>query len=102
VDWPLRFTWDPRKASTNASKHGVTFEEAQTVFLDAQALVIADPDHSQDEERFILMGLSAAERVLVVVHCFRESKAVIRIISARRAGTNEQQSYWRKNDASGV
>lgn len=90
----LSFEWDSKKAESNARKHGVTFEEAKTVFFDDQALVIPDPDHSENEDRFIIMGKSGQSRMLVVVHCFRRSGTVIRLISARRAGTKEQKSYW--------
>jgi uncharacterized DUF497 family protein len=89
----LSFEWDSRKAALNAAKHGVSFDEAQTVFSDPHALVISDPDHSIVESRFILMGRSANLRVLVVVHCLRKQGSVIRIISARRAGTKEKQPY---------
>jgi len=89
----LSFEWDPRKAVTNAAKHGVTFEEAKTVFHDEAALVIPDPDHSTDEGRFIIMGRSGKSRMLVVVHCFRKSGSSIRIISARKAATKEQKPY---------
>lgn len=89
----ISFEWDSSKAASNAKKHGVSFEEARTVFYDERALVIPDPDHSSTEERFIIMGLSSGLRVLVVVHCFRESGSSIRVISARRAGTKEQQPY---------
>ncbi|HSP43924.1 MAG TPA: BrnT family toxin [Luteolibacter sp.] len=92
----LSFEWDPKKAAANAAKHGVTFEEAKTAFLDDDALVIPDPDHSEEEERFIIMGQSSGPRMLVVVHCFRKTGTSIRIISARRAGTKEQQPYWDK------
>jgi len=92
----LSCEWDPRKAAANAAKHGVTFEEAKTVFYDADALVIPDPDHSKDEERFIIMGRSSKPRILVVVHCFRKTGSSIRIISARKAGTKEQKPYWEK------
>lgn len=90
----ISFEWDAGKATLNARKHGVSFEEAQTVFHDEHALVIPDPDHSSTEERFVIMGLGSALRVLVVVHCFRKNGLSIRIISARRAGTKEQQPYW--------
>jgi len=90
----LRFEWDTKKASSNERKHGVTFDEARSVFSDENALVIPDPDHSQAEDRFIILGMSSHDRALVVVHCFREEGAVIRIISARRAGTKEQKPYW--------
>lgn len=89
----LSFEWDPKKAASNAAKHGVTFEEAKTVFYDEDALVIPDPDHSREEERFIIMGRSGDSRILVVVHCFRKTKSSIRIISARKAGTREQKPY---------
>lgn len=92
----LSFEWDSGKATGNAAKHGVTFEEAKTVFHDEHALVIPDPDHSKDEERFIIMGQSSKPRMLVVVHCFRKAGSSIRIISARRAGTKEQKPYWGK------
>ncbi|NQX00684.1 BrnT family toxin [bacterium] len=92
----LSFEWDPRKAASNAGKHGVTFEEAKTVFYDDAALVIPDPDHSKDEERFIIMGRSSEPRILVVVHCFRKTGSSIRIISARKAGTKEQKPYQEK------
>ena len=87
------FEWDSGKEASNAKKHGVSFDEARTVFYDDHALVIPDPDHSSTEERFIIMGLSSAVRVLVVVHCFRKSGSSIRVISARKAGTKEQQPY---------
>jgi uncharacterized DUF497 family protein len=89
----LSFEWDSRKAELNKAKHGVSFDEARSVFYDERALVIPDPDHSKIEERFVIMGLSALSRVLVVVHCFRNNKNVIRIISARRAGAKEMQPY---------
>ncbi len=92
----LAFTWDPNKAASNLRKHQVSFGEAQTVFLDEKALVIPDPDHSAVEERFVILGMSGSARILVVVHCFRQAGAVIRIISARRAGTKEQKPYWEK------
>ena len=78
----IRFEWDPRKSASNRRKHGVTFEEASTVFSDEHALLIDDPDHSKEEDRFILLGLSSSHRTLVVCHCYRESAQVIRIISA--------------------
>lgn len=89
----LRFDWDSRKAKANLQKHRVSFEEAQTAFLDEDALVIEDPDHSESEDRFILLGLSAALRVLFVCHCVRESGSLIRIISVRRANREEQEQY---------
>ena len=89
----LRFTWDERKSAANARKHGVTFDEAQTVFLDEEALLIGDPDHSDDEDRFVLLGLSARLRTLVVCHCYRGVDQVIRIISARKATKAETLQY---------
>jgi uncharacterized DUF497 family protein len=89
----LRFDWDHRKAAVNLRKHRVSFEEAQTAFLDEEALVIEDPDHSEAEDRFILLGVSAALRVLFVCHCVRGGGSVIRIISARRATRPEQTQY---------
>lgn len=90
---PMNFEWDENKARINLQKHGVSFEEAQTVFYDENALLIDDPDHSEDEERFIILGLSAGARLLVVCHCYRESETVIRIISARKATRKETQYY---------
>lgn len=89
----LRFTWDPAKAKANATKHGVTFAEAQTVFLDDRARLIDDPEHSHNEARFLLLGLSVRLRVLVVVHAYRETTGVIRLISARKATPRERQQY---------
>ena len=89
----LRFVWDPRKAKENASKHGITFEEAQTVFLDDYALLMGDPEHSAAEDRFVLLGLSTRLRVLVVCHCYRESDSEIRFISARKADKDERREY---------
>lgn len=95
----LRFEWDPTKSAANKRKHGVAFEEAESVFADDHALLIDDPDHSDTEERFVLLGLSAKLRVLVVIHCYRKNDAIIRIISARKATTPEQRRYndrWRR------
>ena len=89
----LHFEWDEQKARTNASKHGVTFEEAQSVFRDDQARLIDDPDHSNDEDRFILLGLSSSLKLLVVCHCYRIEGNVIRIISARKASSREKMLY---------
>ena len=75
-------------------KHGVSFEEAQTVFWDESARLISDPDHSGEEERFILLGYSFQARCLLVSHCYRESDSVIRLISARRATATEEETYW--------
>jgi uncharacterized DUF497 family protein len=91
----LRFQWDPRKATSNARKHGVGFGEATTVFNDPLSVAIDDPDHSADEQRFLLLGLSNRRRVLVVAHA--EHGESIRIISARRATRRERQTYEEKN-----
>ena len=92
----LRFDWDPRKAAANRRKHGVSFEEARSAFLDEEALLIADPEHSESEDRFILLGLSAEWRLLVVVHADREPDDVIRLISARKADRQEELTYTRR------
>ena len=84
---------DPRKSRANRAKHGVSFEEARTAFLDEHARVIPDPEHSSDEERFVLLGLSIELRILVVCHCYRQSDEVVRIISARRASATERRQY---------
>jgi len=89
----LHFEWDERKAAANLRKHGVSFEEARSVFYDEHARLIADPDHAEDEDRFVLLGLSAALKVLVVCHCYRSGSGVIRIISARKASAREARSY---------
>jgi len=89
----LRFQWDEAKNRSNRRKHGISFEEARTAFLDENARVIPDPDHSEDEERFVLLGLSISLRVLVVCHCYRQKDNVIRIISARKADRDELKQY---------
>lgn len=86
------FEWDERKSRLNRAKHGVSFEEARTAFFDENARVMADPEHSDGEDRFVLMGLSIGLRILVVCHCYRQNEA-IRIISARRADRDEQRQY---------
>ena len=93
----LRFEWDTQKATANLAKHGVAFSEALTAFSDDTGLVIDDPDHSAEEDRFILLGLSSELRLLVVVHCFRENGQVIRLISARRANRRERDQYKVRN-----
>jgi uncharacterized DUF497 family protein len=87
------FSWDDGKAKQNVRRHGVSFEEASTVFFDENARLIHDPDHSANEERFILVGLSSHLRFLVVYHCYRKDERVIRIISARKANKREQKQY---------
>lgn len=92
----LCFEWDANKNRINIRKHGVSFEEARSVFLDEEALLIDDPDHSEQEERFILLGFSEKARMLVVCHCYRQSESVIRIISARKATKTEAHAYQRQ------
>ena len=91
----FRFEWDGQKNKANIKKHGVSFDEACTVFYDENAIQFFDPDHSEDEDRFILLGMSFKLRILVVCHCFRESETVARIISARKADGDEENEYWR-------
>ena len=92
----VRFEWDRSKASVNKRKHGVSFEEAQTVFYDENAIEFFDPDHSEREDRFIMLGMSFRLRLLVVCHCVREAQSVVRIISARRATRREAERYRRE------
>lgn len=89
----LRFEWDEAKSSANERKHGVSFEEAQTAFADDQGLLIHDPDHSDHEDRFVLLGLSSSLRALVVCHCYRSGGEVVRLISARKANRRELLFY---------
>jgi hypothetical protein len=92
----IRFEWDERKHSQNKRKHGTSFPEAETVFADGNGLLLHDPDHSDDEERFILLGMSANLRLLVVSHTYCKDDAIIRIISARKATRVEQAEYWKR------
>jgi len=89
----IHFEWDPKKDAINIRKHKVSFEEAKTVFYDDNARIIADPDHSETEDRFIILGLSQSLKLLVVCHCYRAQDEIIRIISARKATKNESKSY---------
>jgi len=89
----IKIEWDPLKAVANKKKHKVSFEEAATAFSDEVGRLIPDPDHSAEEDRFILLGMSWSLRVLVVCHCYRESSSVIRIISARKATKAERANY---------
>ena len=89
----LRFEWDPAKEKANLRKHKVSFQEAESVFTDEHARLLDDPDHSDAEDRYVLMGLSSRFRVLVVVHTYRGNEDVIRLISARRA-TKAEQAYY--------
>lgn len=89
----IQFEWDNHKNEINIRKHKISFEEAKTVFYDKNARIIADPEHSQDEDRFIILGLSSSIRLLVVCHCYRKNDEVIRIISARKTTKNEIKYY---------
>jgi len=91
----LGFSWDPKKARSNERKHGVSFDEAQTVFSDENGLLLDDPDHSEREARYLLLGLSSSLRILVVSHTLR-GKDTIRIISAREADTSESRQYFER------
>ena len=89
------FDWDENKNRINLEKHGITFEEASTVFFDDRAILFDDPEHSIDEDRFLLLGMSETAKVCIVCHCYRESDTVLRIISARQATRKEEQRYVR-------
>jgi hypothetical protein len=89
----LRFDWDEAKNKSNRIKHGVWFEETQSVFDDLHGRLFVDPEHSDDEERFLLLGMSSTGRTLVVVHCYQDSDSLVRIISARKASKKEQRFY---------
>ena len=91
----ITFEWDEAKNKANIQKHGISFTEAQTVFFDEFALLIADPDHSDDEDRFVLLGLSAKLRLLLVCHCFEVHDGLIRVISCRKASRKEMSLYQR-------
>jgi uncharacterized DUF497 family protein len=92
----LRFEWDPDKAADNSRKHGVSFEEAETIFSDEFAILIYDPDHSGQEDRFLLLGMSVKLRTLVVAHCYRKDDDVVRMISARKANRKERDTYHQR------
>ena len=89
----IKFSWDDEKARSNLNKHKISFEEAKTVFDDSNARLIYDPDHGDDEDRFILLGLSCSLKILIVVHCYKNSDNNIRIISARKATKKETKQY---------
>ncbi|WP_353571982.1 BrnT family toxin [Candidatus Albibeggiatoa sp. nov. BB20] len=90
----LKFEWDEQKNKINKKKHGISFEEAQTVFYDEYAIQFYDPDHSEYEERYILLGTSLKPDTLIVCHCYRQAETVVRVISARKADKDEAQAYW--------
>ena len=89
----MRFEWDPNKNEKNKKKHGISFEEAKTVFFDEYAVLFDDPDHSDEEERFLILGLSQRENLCIVSHCYRGADELIRIISARKATKSETAFY---------
>jgi hypothetical protein len=90
----LEFEWDDKKNKINTKKHGVSFEEARTVFYDEYAIQFFDPEHSEIEESDLLLGMSFKLKTLVVCHCFRQEETIVRIISARKADKDEEQVYW--------
>ena len=89
----IKFEWDNNKAQVNIKKHGISFNEASTVFLDEDAILFDDPEHSMEEERFMLLGMSNQAKMLIVCHCYRDTEDIIRIISARKATNTETQQY---------
>ena len=89
----IQFNWNENKAKSNIKKHGVSFTEATSVFDDDAARLISDPDHSEKEDRFVLLGISCSLKVLVVVHCYKDEENMIRIISARKATRSEEKQY---------
>ena len=89
----LKFEWDENKNQTNIQKHGISFEEASSVFYDDDALIITDSEHSDEEDRVVLIGFSYKANLLVVCHCYRYQESIIRIISARKANKSERNDY---------
>ena len=94
----MQFEWDDNKTKINIEKHGVSFEEASTVFDDEQGILFDDPDHSSEEERFILLGISSIAKLLIVCHCYRGENDRIRIVSARKATRSESEQYKELNE----
>lgn len=88
------FEWDKRKENANIKKHGISFDAARTTFYDENAVQFYDPDHSDEEDRFIMLGVSHRLNTLVVCHCFKEDDITVRIISARKADKDEANVYW--------
>jgi uncharacterized DUF497 family protein len=96
----IKFIWDEDKNQKNMQSHNISFEEAKTVFYDPNAKIIYDPDHSKEEDRFVILGLSKTLNLLIVCHCYKEKEEQIRIFSARRATKNEKKQYggnWNEN-----
>lgn len=94
----IKFEWDSNKDRINQIKHKISFEEAKTVFYDEEALVIDAPEHSPEEDRFIILGFSKKANLLVVCHCYRNNESVIRIISARKATKSESEQYYMRGE----
>ena len=92
----ISFEWDENKNQKNIVKHGISFKEASTVFYDEEALLISDKEHSEEEDRFVLLGLSRQSKLLIVCHCYRGLEERIRIISARKATKKEQKQYYER------
>jgi len=90
----LKFEWDKKKDKANIKNHGISFADARTTFYDEHALQFFDPDHSDEEDRFILLGTNHKLNTLVVCHCFKETETLVRIISARKADKDESDTYW--------
>lgn len=89
----IKFEWDENKNQTNQRKHGISFEEAKTVFYDEYAILFDDPEHSAEEDRFLIIGITGTEKICIVSHCYRGNEGTIRIISARKATKNEKKIY---------
>ena len=89
----IKFEWDEKKNEINKRKHGLSFEEAKEVFGDENAILFDDPDHSMDEDRFLIIGSVKSSKICIVSHCYRDNDNVIRLISARQATKNEQRVY---------
>ena len=89
----INFEWDENKNKINKNKHGISFEEAKTVFCDEFAILFDDPDHSEEEERFLIIGTTNKEKICIVSHCYREKDSIVRIISARKATKTERKIY---------
>lgn len=89
----MEFEWDENKNQINKKKHGISFEDVESVFSDFSAIIFDDPDHSETEERFLIIGMSLRKGICIVSHCYRNNENIIRIISARKATKNEQMIY---------
>ncbi len=90
----IKFEWDENKNQINQRKHGISFEEAKTVFYDENAILFDDPEHSEDEERFLIIGITNQTKICIVSHCYRDNENKIRLISARKATTAERKVYF--------